>query len=53
MNNVINHYKRPGRNITWPEPPQPTSCVHQYEVITHEVGDALKRCFKCGSLEAE
>jgi len=52
-NNVTNHSERPGRNITWQAQPPPAHCAHEFEVIAHELGAALKRCFKCGSLEAE
>jgi hypothetical protein len=46
MNNVNNQLKRPKRNITWQAQPHPAHC-------DHELGHALKRCLKCGSLEAK
>ena len=51
MNNE--HTQRPRINITRQEQPHPAYCEHQHEVIAHDVGAALKRCVKCGSLEAE
>jgi hypothetical protein len=53
MNHVTNHSERPRRNITWQAQPPPAHCAHEFEVISHELGAALKRCVKCGSLEAE
>ncbi|MEA3208213.1 MAG: hypothetical protein QOE70_1270 [Chthoniobacter sp.] len=53
MNNAINHFERPRRNIAWQVQPHPAPCAHQHEVIAHDKGRALKRCVKCGSLEAE
>jgi len=44
---------RPRRNITWQEQPHPFHCDHEYEVIAHELGAALKRCTKCERQEAE
>jgi hypothetical protein len=51
MKNANNDSKRPRRNITWPGQPHPSYCDHEYEAIAHELGAALKRCFKCGNQE--
>jgi len=53
MNNVIKHSERPRKNIAWQALPQPAQCAHRYEPIAHEEAGVLKRCFRCGSLEAE
>ena len=52
MNNATNDSKRPSRNITWQGQPPPAECEHQYEPIAYPLGDAFKRCAKCGSPEA-
>ena len=44
--------KRPKRNITWQPQPQPAPCEHAYEPITYPLGDAFRRCLKCGNPEA-
>jgi hypothetical protein len=53
MKNPNNDSERPRRNITWPAPPHPPYGDHEYETIAHELGSALKRCLKCGELEAQ
>jgi hypothetical protein len=53
MKNVIKHSQPPPRNLHGQAQPHPDYCQHQYEVIAHELGAALKRCVKCRSLEAE
>ena len=53
MNNVIKQSERPRENILWQALPQPAPCVQPHEAIArHETG-VLKRCFQCGSLEAQ
>ena len=52
MNNVIKHSERPRKNILWQAISQPAQCAPQYEAIPQGAG-VLKRCFQCGSLEAE
>ena len=51
MNTADSHSKRPKRNLTWGTQPGRAHSDHQYETIAHLLGDALKRCLKCGSLE--
>jgi len=53
MNNVIKHSERPRRNILGQALPQPAQCARPHEVIAHQEAGVLKRCFQCGSLEAE
>jgi hypothetical protein len=53
MNEAQPDSEGPKRNITWQIQPAPALCPHQYELIAHEEGGAIKRCVKCGSLEAE
>ena len=53
MNTNTTDSKRPRRNITWQGQPPPAECDHQYEAITYPLGDAFKRCTKCGSLETK
>ena len=52
MNTLSDISKDPNRNITWEGEPPPTQCEHRYEVIALDEGGVIKRCFKCGSLEA-
>lgn len=51
MNNVIHHSARPARRITW-QAQRHAHSDHAFEVITHELGAALKRCLECGRTEA-
>jgi hypothetical protein len=53
MNNVIKHSERPRKNILWQTVSQPAQYAHPQEVIAHQQVGVLKRCFLCGSLEAE
>jgi hypothetical protein len=53
MDNASNEPKRPTRNITWQTRPAPAPCEHEYEVIAHELRGGLRRCAKCGGMEAE
>ena len=42
----------PKQNITWKGRPLPAQCEHEYETLS--LGDGvIKRCLKCGSLEAK
>jgi hypothetical protein len=52
LNNNLNDTEPSGRNMTWQAQPSPSQCAHRHEVIAQEEGVALKRCAKCGSLEA-
>jgi hypothetical protein len=52
INNNVSDTEAPERNITWQAQPLLSQCAHQHEVIAQEEGVALKRCVKCGSLEA-
>jgi hypothetical protein len=52
MKTVIKHPERPKRNITWQTQPLPAHCDHEFEKIVHLLGEALKRCLKCGRSEA-
>jgi hypothetical protein len=52
MNNVINHSDRSRKNTPWQAQAHPAHYNHQYEVLAHLVGAALKRVFNCRSLEA-
>ena len=53
MSDASKEPKRPTRNITWQTEPPAAPCEHQYEVIAHEQRGDIKRCSKCGRLEAE
>jgi hypothetical protein len=52
MNNVIDQSTPPRNSIVWHRQRLPAYCDHQYEVIVHELGAALKRCVRCKRLEA-
>ena len=53
MNNANKNSERPKRNITWQTQPDPAQCEHEYDVLAHYEGGALRQCVKCRSLEAE
>jgi hypothetical protein len=48
-----NDTEGPKRNITWQMQPLRAPCEHQYEIIAHQDANELRRCTKCGDLEAE
>ncbi len=43
----------PTRNITWQIQLPPEACKHEFLETVGEGAAALKRCIKCGSLEAK
>lgn len=53
MKTTVTNSKRPKRNITWQTQPQPAECEHEYEPLAYPLGDAFKRCLKCGNPEAQ
>jgi hypothetical protein len=52
MNIVINHSERPAPSTTL-QAQRRAHCDHQFEVIAHQLGAALKRCAKGRSMEAQ
>jgi len=50
---ILKYSPRPKRNSVWQVLPSPTQWEHRYEVLDHEIGNALKRCLHCASLEAK
>ena len=53
MNYVIQHSERPRKNIVWHALPHPAPCAQPPEAIARQEAGVLKRCFQCGSLEAQ
>jgi hypothetical protein len=53
MNDENDPAERPRKTITWQAHQPPADCEHQYEVIAHAEGVALRQCVRCRSLEAE
>ncbi|MEA3209894.1 MAG: hypothetical protein QOE70_2951 [Chthoniobacter sp.] len=52
MNNATHHFKRPASYLAAQVPRPPAHCVPEDEVIAHEVGAPLQRCFKSGGRKA-
>jgi hypothetical protein len=52
-NKSNNEPRRITRNIFWQTRPIPAPCEHKYEIIAREQSGDLRRCSKCGGLEAE
>ena len=50
--NGIPASKQPKTNTAPEARPHPAHCDHEHEAIAHLLGDALKRCFKWGRMEA-